>query len=204
MTQLDEFLALLGHVRECRDRLLPAVNPTASYTDEEVMRMLGFRVLVHAEIESFLESVAIALVDAYNAKLKTAMPQWAREHFDLHGRLVTKYPPTTLSYSPGTNEKKQITGLLKQHMLVIEGNNGATERDVLKLFVPLGFSIGFFSRDWLQSMTELGRRRGDVAHNPSRSVAIQPTPEGEKLALVDPIFGLRALAREADRILSRL
>jgi hypothetical protein len=195
------FRQLSRDLRRISGELLPPVNPLVRYSDGEVLRMFSFRLLAHAEVEGFLESLAEEMVVSLSVKndMNTLRPI-VRERI-LHHYLLTKgYPPRTLVDLPlGSESQKAIRGVLNNTQNDVEKNNGASEKDVLKLFLPLGVPIAFFDRDWLRSMNDLARARGEVAHNPwSTSVAAQqPSPQDERRRLVRPLWGLKRLAETA-------
>ena len=55
----NRFKELRSRLRELRLHLLPAsFSPTGDYTDRQQDRARGYRLLVHAEIESYLEDVS--------------------------------------------------------------------------------------------------------------------------------------------------
>lgn len=115
------------------------------------------------------------------------------------------YPPISLNYRPDAKDGQRIKTFLSDHASMIQGNNGATEKDVIKLFSPLGFDLSFFDLNWLESMRVLGVRRGEVAHRSvTYSTTIQSTPEDERRHLAEPLWGLRKLAREADSIMASI
>jgi hypothetical protein len=198
-----EFLALLKRIRRLSVEMLPASSPTARYTHHEVFRMLGFRLLAHAEIEAFLEWCAEDVATLYAAKnnSRTLSPK-TQKYLVLHTRLVASYPPRSLSFSIPQDAYKIIKGMLNGHLSMINQNNGASEKDVLKLFVPLGCDSAFFDHRWLASLNALAAARGEVAHNSSLVAAPQrqPTPEGERDLLVQPLVGIRSLVRKLDEL----
>ncbi len=196
------YLRLFARIQELSNELLPAVRPTANYTKGEVLRILAFRLSVHAEIEGFLEQCAVDFA-TYLAELNNA----GKLSTGLCGQIVQHkywcdYPPKKVS-NITTNAAVVVSNVLNSVQAFAAGNNGVTEKDILKLFVPLGMEIGFFSHSWLAAMNDLARARGETAHASWLSGGIsQPTPNGERARLIVPLLGLRHLVDEISRIRS--
>nr|WP_284289244.1 hypothetical protein [Angustibacter aerolatus] len=140
MNMRTRFGSLLLAIHNLND-VLPARSATAAYSDEAIQRIYAYRLLAHAELEGFLEGLATEIVDEFSHKYKTAgLSRSTLERLHHHLALVESYPPRTLSWSPGTAKGKgPIPGLLNTVQAMIDANNGVSEKDVLKLFVPLGF-----------------------------------------------------------------
>jgi HEPN superfamily RiboL-PSP-like protein len=196
-----EYLALIRQVRLLSRTLLPPVSPTARYSGSEILQMLAFRLSAHAEVESFLEDCASHLADHYaTLNNQNKLSSRVRRLLLHHSGMRDQYPPRSLTAPLPTNVGRKITGILNAQIDAIEGNNGLSQKDILKLFVPLGVEISFFNTAWLDSMDRFARSRGDVAHkswlNPSR----QPEPREERRLLVAPLLGLRDLIEEVARL----
>jgi hypothetical protein len=201
----SEYFEMLRRIRLLRTELLPSTSSTASYTNGDVLRMLGFRLLTHAELEGFFEFCAEDLVDHYSTRLTNGVLSGRmRRHLVLHSQMVDHYPPRSLTFPVGidSSQDKAIKGILRSHQNIIEGNNGISEKDVLKLFIPLGCETTFYDHSWLASLNALARARGEVAHNSALtpSASAQPTPENERSRLVEPLWGTRALIAELLRL----
>lgn len=202
MSQAQEFNELIRRVGTCSKNLLPQVDPVGNYDQGQTYRILAFRLFAHAEVESFLESCAYSIISTFSAANDLdRLPNRIKSHLILHSDMVEHYPPMRVNYIPNQKDQRRIKGILNAHATVVEQNNGAGEKDVLKLFSPLLFSLDWFDKGWLQSMRELTVARGEVAHRSALSTIIQPTPQDERRRLVRPLWGLRSLADEADRII---
>jgi hypothetical protein len=202
----DQYRDLVNRISRSAKALLPAVKPTAKYTEEEVLRVLAFRLLSVAEIEDFLETCASGIVTAMERRQSsTGLPATAKIRLLRHMAMVEKYPPTTLTSAPTSADDTRMGQFLKQHASVIEGNNGASEKDILKLFVPIGFDLQDFDLNWLTSMRELSKRRGETAHkSPATAITIQPDPADERQSFATPLWGLRWLARRCDATIASI
>src|SRR6266545_778328 len=195
--------SLLKEISKLSRMFLPSPNPTGRYSDYEIACMLAFRILSYAEIESILEEWASELLNDLATRNKAGLlSRRIQRRILLHMDMVIKYPPRSLTPSLVADPQKKISGFLAHHSSVIGANNGASEKDVIKMFVPLGVDLHSFDSRWLTSLRDLSTARGAVAHNPWMNVGIEesPTPEGERQRLVDPIIGLRTLKNHIESV----
>lgn len=196
-----DFQDLLRSIRRVSSGLLPTPSATARYSDGEVLRMYSFRLLAHAEIEGFIESLASEMATLlFDRAQRGVLRAAARERLLHHCYLAENYPPRNITRTMLPDAaKKPICALLKNVQGQIEVNNGVSEKDVLKLFLPLGIELSFFDKRWLLAMTGLAQARGEVAHNSWQmaSTRQQPSPQEERGRLVVPLLGIRALCGTA-------
>src|SRR2546423_6298118 len=69
---------LIERLETLRRNLLPGRNETGDYTDEELDRTRGYRLLAHAEIEACVEDMALGVaVDEYDAWIGDQRPRKA-------------------------------------------------------------------------------------------------------------------------------
>jgi len=198
---------LAREIRKLAKEMLPAPSPTASYTDREIMMMCAFRLLAHAEIEGFLEDCAEHLRETY-ARKNSARSLSPSARAMLLGRaklLSDGYPPRTVRFSGTWTQEAQrtVNGFLNGHATRISQNNGVSEKDILKLLVPIGFELTLFDHDWLAAMSNLSRARGEAAHGGWMSYGAsqqQPSPQGERSLVVGPMWGLRHIVAEVERL----
>lgn len=154
---------LLERVHVLKGNFLPPLSPVASYTEIEQDRMRAFRLLVHAEIEAYLEAICIRLVEDLEMELKGGhdsqpIHRWA---------------------SRACLDARQAAG----------SNNGIKQEDIIKMFSHLGFRAECFitvSSIFLDKMTELGKKRGAIAHT-SVKIAKEVTRQGEE-KLIDEVL----------------
>lgn len=66
MPESDKFITLRTQLNRLKDEFLPEISPTSSYSESQLSRTAAYRVLAHAEIESYLEERAWEVVQ--NAK----------------------------------------------------------------------------------------------------------------------------------------
>lgn len=180
---------LLYGVRKLRNALLPAkFDPTGSYRSAERvhLRAVSFRILVHAEVESFLEDRALELFDS-------GWKAW--EHDNVPNRVVTALlafsgvatalPPGKLGGDPANQKayedlKQPVQKAQAVWRAAHRDNHGVKEANVLALLLPLGIAHGELDTTLLADLTSFGADRGAVAHRSSVQVGQYSDPQAEK------------------------
>lgn len=120
----------------------------------------GYRVLCHAEIESYLEEMAKDL-------LKYAIDEWKENKkvtLTMTAMLTFQRPEKTDKL--GTMFNQAAINFKRQ---VIEGNHGIREQNIKKLFRPLGVDIDDLDSAWISTIDSYGSKRGETAHTSART-----------------------------------
>lgn len=192
MAQLDRGLLL------AQDRAL------GNYSQAEFDAMLGYRLLAHAEFEGYLESLAEAAAQRVLLVLKSR-PLAPRAEAELLGHIAqAAYPPKSLQVSVAT-PSSLISRAMGDLLGVINGNNGVSEKDVLKMFLPLGIPATWFDASWLASLTAFTQARGDVTHNSwGNATVIQFPPSHERRVVLDLLRGIDLLTRRVGALCRRV
>ncbi|WP_158712516.1 MULTISPECIES: HEPN domain-containing protein [Streptomyces] len=180
-TRFDE---LNRRVAELRAHLLPAAfDPTGSYDDIVYEHTRAFRVLAHAEFESFIEDRCIEVVNeafklwvssgaistsllavvAYKESLH-AIP----ESLDAAGQ-KKKYPDLKARVEAAKNDFNRY---------VRTKNNGIKEKNILRMLMPLGFTEEEINSAWLSTTETWATARGDSAHKTAK-MQVRPDPQHE-------------------------
>lgn len=191
------FVQMQRNLSALRREMLPRTfDPLDNYSDRVRARAAGYRLLAHAEIESFLEDIC------QNVAIK-AMQIWDKERRPspvLIGLLAfaersVEGPPLALS-SPNPNQhdawQKKIDISLKLknaldiYVYVIRNNHGLKEANLLSLLLPLGIEISKLDQTWLADMDSFGANRGTVAHTSIIRPSINPANEYESVKRLLP------------------
>lgn len=154
----------------------------------------GYRVLCHAEIESYLEEMAKDL-------LTYSVNEWRRDE----KVTITMTSLMTYFYRPEKTDKlstmfnKAANDFKKQ---VIEGNHGIKTENLKKLFRPLGIDIEELDTAWKSTLDTYGSRRGETAHTSARA---QQTIDlrTEKRDLENIVEGIEVLEHIVSRLKNR-
>ena len=211
--QLEEQLRIL---RGC---LLPVeFDRTGAYEDQDGVstRALAYRVLAHAEIESFFEDRTLEPVSR-------AQLVWESTRHVSHVALCLvgfsgkemAPPPTTLE-APSDNKRKAWPALVDigQRLLPIiatfhhhvrNENHGVKEKNLLALLLPIGVAHGKIDPAFLADMESFGALRGLAAHSSGKTTARQAVdPEAEQKRVLALMPGIAAIDSEIDALLAAM
>ncbi|MFD4227114.1 HEPN domain-containing protein [Streptomyces sp. NPDC058545] len=203
MTKAEKLLEKLRRRTKELEILLPDETTKNLYPRDEQDSMLAYRLLCHAEIEGFIEAlVRLAMEEVWDSAKKTnVITPAAQAMIDFKGK--RDFPPTSLRRRPSA-PIEQLKGIANDVLNRASKNNGITEKDILNLFLPLGVHHGDFDISWLEAMNDLGRSRGEVAHNSwENHTQYDTTPAKEKDAVGYSMLGLTSLVKFVDDILAK-
>ncbi|MDB9538852.1 hypothetical protein NWP22_01225 [Anabaenopsis tanganyikae CS-531] len=163
----------------------------------QLSRTLAYRVLAHAEIESYLEDrvweVTLNAKQMWNNGGKTCLTLISLIAFSGQNMEI---PPDTLTPKQGNKTvpldkikiSKKIDLAIKAFKKVIDNNHGVKEANILALLLPIGIDSDDLDPAWLANMNTFGRERGIVAHTSATSYrTIQPPDPANELSMVEQI-----------------
>lgn len=184
MAQSERFQMLEERIRELEDSLLPeSFSDTGEYEDRERDRARGFRVLAHAEIESFLEDIS-------KEKMKEAARTWKRE------RQPTQAILSLIACYQARSGKETVDSVvddaMRQYSSDVRNNHGVKEENFMRLLRPVGIDTGGVDPTWLTNLNEFGKLRGEAAHS-SKTTMVEINPKDEYQRVRDLMDGLAAL-----------
>ncbi|GCL42602.1 hypothetical protein H6F39_07720 [Anabaena sp. FACHB-1250] len=205
MPESDKFITLRTQLNRLKDEFLPEISPTSSYSESQLSRTAAYRVLAHAEIESYLEERAWEVVQ--NAKtLWDTSGKTTRTLICLLGfsDLTMDKPPDTLrkpnNVSQDNHYKRlqiteKINSAINSFKKVIDNNHGLKEKNILALLLPIGINSNDLdpNNTWLANMNTFGQKRGLVAHKSATSYMTIQTP--------DPANELNTVTQITDELL---
>lgn len=206
---------LNASIKELRRLLLPGrFDPTGSYgqADKVRARALSFRVLGHAELESYFEDRAVEVATA-------ALTAWKQHK---HVSSITMHllafsgremhsPPDTLE-APTDNKKKtwpefidisyrferSVADFIRR---VTKENHGIKERNIMSMMLPIGVHHSSCDQLLMTNLDQFGEARGLVAHNSTAAYVTQSVdPKDEYARLKSLVEDLRPL----DQVLTGL
>lgn len=173
MSGSERYGDLVKGVRELRHALLPPrFGATGAYRSPRQvhLRAVSFRILVHAEVESFLEDRALALFDAaWRAWEEAGVPSRVITALLAFSGVATSLPPRRLG-GDSTNQKAYETlsePIQKAQSIwrsAQKENHGVKEANVLSLLLPLGVDPAALDVTLLADLSSYGADRGHVAH----------------------------------------
>jgi hypothetical protein len=140
------FMDLSDRIDELHFRFIPPLHATGVYSDADYDSMRAFRLLAHAEIESYLE----LLVEDALLRMTSTILAWK-----------TAGKSSQLIDNISIYTEKEIRQSVKK-------NNGVKSDNILHLLRPLGINGDQLDNMWLQAMNTYGEVRGGYAHNTTR------------------------------------
>jgi hypothetical protein len=135
-------------------------SPTGQYTDREEDHARAYVLLVHAEVESFIEDRAKELVTkaharwANHGRCTRMMVRLLRHHLD----------SKKLPWKPVVKSADAINAAVNSFSSVIASNNGIKEVNLLTMLFPIGVDYRQFNTAWLATIDSFGTDRGMFAH----------------------------------------
>ena len=152
--------------------MLPtAFLPSGAYRSSTIDKARGYRLLVHAEIEAFLEeaarNLAVAQVRAWKLTRKATdtlvcflafyHTGWVDDDSD-----PVNPPVSRPKVKDHVNEVVDIA--IRQYLAIISSNHGIRRDNLKKLLWPIGIRPEDLDEAWLIEMDQYGKYRGEVAH----------------------------------------
>lgn len=217
MMYSDRFEQLQNQLKSLRSHLLPdSFDPTGYYIDQERVETtaLAYRVLSHAEIESYFEDRVLQALDHARIAWEQDMQV---SHITL-GLLAfsgkeMRLPPDTLS-APKANKqkdwaehidiKKRLSQVMSEFSNHIRNkNHGIKEKNLLAMLLPIGVNHTRLDPVFLADMDSYGGLRGAAAHSSSRKSVRQVVDPAEELKRVEALLpGIESVDRLIDLLIS--
>jgi len=184
--------------------MLPSeFSPVGYYSDRQLDRARGYRLLAHAEIESYLEDIAKKVViDAITKWKDSGTPSKTLIAF------LASYHSSWNSNNDAENHEimelakwrsgpnsfvfEVVNRAQQQFMQKLKGNHGVKEKNIKTLIIPTGIDFAELDQVWLASLDSFGSLRGEVAHN-STSTHGQIDPSNELETVNRILQGLKDL-----------
>lgn len=203
MSLSKRFKEMRDRLRELRMHMLPEkFSLTGDYTERQLDRARGYRLLVHAEIESYLEDVvkqaSINGISKWkNNNKPSVMLISFLASFHSNWDAVEEFGTEQINRSPkprNIGEKvNEIINLAQiQYINIIKNNHGVREKNLKSLICPIGIEMDDLDQTWISNLDSFGSLRGEVAHNTKKTTAqINPSDEHERVKAL--LIGLRDL-----------
>jgi len=206
------FKEMRSRLRELRKHMLPKnFSPTGNYTERLQDLARGYRLLAHAEIETYLEDVSRATVTE-------AIRRWKNEGAPSKPLIafLTSYHSSWSVNDSISNEEiiqiaksrinlkesveKVIDLAQKQFMKRIKDNHGIKESNFHVLILPMGIDPLELDATWVTNLNNFGSLRGAVAHN-SKKATGQMNPKDELNTVEALVLGLEELDKRINQLL---
>jgi hypothetical protein len=174
MANSGRFKALQARVDELRTRFLPATfSQSGTYTPAELDNARAFRMLVHAELEHFLEERAVEIADrAFHLFRTRYRPSRPIIHLLSN---ITGEPKGLPAELGTTTTPLSIAGkVLGQYKHGVINNHGIRISNILRILLPIGIQETEIDTVWLSTTDGFGAKRGTTAHSASITYTIDP------------------------------
>lgn len=202
MKPSKRFKELRQRLGELRKNLLPSkFSETGDYTDRQIDRARGYKLLAHAEIESYIEEMAKetilkAITDWKNLKkpsniiisfISSFHSGWSTDDTDSNEQIIKLAKNRAKKPS---NAAPEIIDLAQtQFIQTLKDNHGIKESNLKSLLSPIGIDIRDLDPTWIADINNFGSRRGDIAHN-SKKTSAQINPKDEYQTVNNLLEGL--------------
>jgi hypothetical protein len=150
---------LIVRIKNLETHLLPTTfSLTGKYSARQSDLTKAFLILVHAELESFLE-------DRAEKRVALAESQWKRNG------LCTPVMSRLLLYHQATEKRElqpisphAVAKAVNYYVDKLRNNNGIKERNLLSILLPLGISHADLGSQLVAACNQLAFKRGQFAH----------------------------------------
>ncbi|MGZ8935232.1 MAG: HEPN domain-containing protein [Methylobacter sp.] len=196
-----------SRLAELRNHLLPRkFSPTGVYTDRQLDLARGYRLLVHAEIESYLEDVTrdvvtMAIQDWKNNQkpslvlisfLASYHSSWNIDE-EVSNEEIIKIAKSRKNVKDSVNEIIDLAQ--KQFIQKIKDNHGIKSKNLKTLVLPAGVNVDGLDLTWLTNLDNFGSQRGETAHKTKRATG-QINPQDEYSTVKALLKGLEEFDRQ--------
>jgi hypothetical protein len=186
MPSSKRFRVLEKELRRLRKQFLPRISPTGSYSERKLALTIAYRVLAHAEIESYLEDrVWEAAIHAKNNWDNHRKPSQTLISIVVFCGQMMELPPDTLTPLKGNKKispekieiDEKVNIAINALQRVIKQNHGLKELNLLALLLPIGIDSNDLDPAFLATMNTFGEQRGLVAHSSAISYRATQLPD---------------------------
>lgn len=188
---------LISRLDELRRRLLPKTfSPTGSYRMQQYDKVRAYRLLAHAELESYLEDRARTMATvAYNkwkvdGRPRSVLISLLAFHLIQDGLNGQKLREVLSGTRRHTDDSVRSATQAYNNML--SKNHGIKEENILRILLPLGVEASDIDSAWLRTIHDFGQKRGETAHTSTRTQQ-PPDPESELRVVSDILVGLKRI-----------
>jgi hypothetical protein len=198
------FRELERRLKKLRLRFLPKkFSPTGAYSERQLDHARGYRLLVHAEIESYLEeraqeiansTVGLFKIDKRPRHVPMNLISFHLVQKQLSGEDLRAIFGRGAQYS---DEALAAAQTAYNRSLVL--NHGIKEHNILQILLPLGFECAKIDSGWLSTLDTFGTARGEVAHKSVKTHQLI-NPEDELNTTETLLKGLKTIDVELGKL----
>lgn len=198
----NDFIRLRTRLAELRLNMLPhQFSATGgNYSDQDLDRARGYRLLAHAELEFYLESVvrnvitnAIKAWKTNNQPSNIIIAFLAAYHSAWNNDDLASNEDIIKLAKNRKNAKDSISEVIElaqtQFIKILKDNHGVKEKNLKSLILPTGIDISMLDSTWITDLDTFGALRGTVAHN-TKALSSEINPRDEFLNVEKLLHGI--------------
>jgi hypothetical protein len=159
-------------------------------------KVRAYRLLAHAEVESYLE-------DRAREAANNAYKKWRVDHrprailisllaFHLQQEVLSPQKLREVLVGTRQHTDDSVKSATQAYNRMLSQNHGIKEENILRILFPLGIEAGDIDSAWLTTVDAFGTNRGETAHTSIRTQQ-PPDPAGELRVVSDIVAGLRKI-----------
>lgn len=173
-------------------------DPVDSLPEDKQDMLRAFKLLIHAEIEDYIETVTIDVI----SKCKAA---WIQT-YKLNPVLLRLMIYNLTAYTGNTRDNlpvDRITNIIENALREIGSNNGVKEKDLLKMMQQIGVNVMADHNTLSSDLDSYGVGRGLIAHKGVTVITTTSNPliRREEVRRIEQIFeAMWALDADAIRL----
>lgn len=186
---MQQVRSLRERLKALRKQMLPIrFSRTGSYDICNYTSFAAYRFLVHAEFETYFESLALYTLDRIKDSIESGIPCIAAASILTGQTKDLPGAPSQISEIKDVSYLRRLQlNCIYAHKQKIERNNGIKTFNIFSMYIPLGLSECDIDVDFLIDLDTLAARRGDVAHRGISFIVTLPDPKDD-LELVERIL----------------
>jgi hypothetical protein len=210
------YAVLTEQVAQLAKALLPRdmSKPAFQHLRNRSIRALAYRVLCHAEIESYFEDRSLEIAKAIDLAWKSKA-HISRSTLSILGFSGRKLESLPASLSAPPNKKQvdwddllKLDGKLSQSVTryykgVTMSNHGIKEANLISMLLPVGFDPAKFDPLFITELNNFSTKRGEAAHKTIKgqlTIMVDPKDEFDQVQRI--LSGIVQIDLELDYLLS--
>jgi hypothetical protein len=162
MVHSRRYNKLISRIRFIENSLLPNIRINGNYTKKESDLIRSYILLVHAEVESFLEDIA-------EEKALKCLRKWNNGRKRSNSLLsILAFCSSDIDWNKGQEHQKltyRVNFTIKHYINQLKRNHGIKKNNILSILLPLGIEKSNIDSTWLITMESFGAQRGLIAHS---------------------------------------
>ncbi|WP_345943194.1 HEPN domain-containing protein [Streptomyces sp. SID2119] len=200
------YRTLSRRITQLRRNLLPReFSAIGLYSERVYERARAFRVLAHAEFESYIEDRAIEVIQkAHSSWQSSGTIRPSLLSLMAHREGASGIPDAISSLTDRTQKfptlQARISAEKQAYSTYIKKkNHGIKERNLLRILLPLGVTREEFNTTWLSTTESWATARGEIAHtSASGKMQVQINPRSELATVKEILIGFK----QVDKLLN--